>query len=157
MIRKLLADRFKLALHHDKQEMEAYVLTAAKSGTKLTKAEEQGPLPGIGFMPAPGGLSLRVQNGTVAEFAGFLQTIVLDRPVVDETGLTGRVDFLVTFTPDGSEFGGHPPRLPPAAASVEAAPSLVDALAQQAGLRMSAEKTAVDVIAVDHVEKARVD
>jgi uncharacterized protein (TIGR03435 family) len=153
MIRKLLASRFKLALHHDKREMEAYVLTAASGGAKLAAAKETGPLPGIGFRPGTGGVALGVQNGTVAEFAGFLQSIVLDRPVVDRTGVTGRFDFTVTFTPDASEFNGHAPKRPPRPATVAAAPSLTDALAQQLGLTMSAEKTAVDAIVVDRAEK----
>jgi uncharacterized protein (TIGR03435 family) len=153
MIRKLLASRFKLALHHDKREMDAYVLTTASGGAKLTAAKETGPLPGIGFRPGTGGVALGVQNGTVAEFAGFLQSIVLDRPVVDRTGVTGRFDFTVTFTPDASEFNGHAPKLPPRPATVAAAPSLTDALAQQLGLTMSAEKTAVDAIVVDRAEK----
>jgi uncharacterized protein (TIGR03435 family) len=89
------------------------------------------------------------------EFTGFLQMLVLDRPVVNHTALTGRFDFNVTFTPDDSEFNGHPPKLPQAAdgAAVESAPNLFDAMQQQAGLKLSAEKTAVDVIAIDHVEK----
>jgi uncharacterized protein (TIGR03435 family) len=153
MIRKLLAERFKLTLHHDKREMAAYVLTVGAGGPKLAAAQETGPLPGIGFKPGTGGVMLAVQNGTLTDFTGFLQTIVLDRPVVDRTGITGRFDFTVTFTPDGSEFNGHPPKQPPLPKTVEAAPSLIDALSQQLGLTMSAEKTTVDVIAVDRAEK----
>jgi hypothetical protein len=55
MIRKLLADRFKLTFHKEKRDMSAYVLTVAKGGQKLTPTEMKGPLPGIGFRPMAGG------------------------------------------------------------------------------------------------------
>jgi len=155
MIRKLLADRFKLTFHHDKRELSAYLLTVSKSGSKLKPTENPGPLPGFGFGPGTGGLTLRAMNAGLTDFAGFLQVLVLDRPVVDQTGLTGKYDFLCTFTPDESQFNGHPP-LPPQQQQTDAAnaaPSLYDAFQQQLGLKLSAEKAPVDVIVIDHVDK----
>lgn len=160
MIQKLLADRFKLTFHHEQRELSAYVLEVGKTGPKLTLNQGKGNLPGLGFRPAPDGISINVNNATMSDFTGFLQILVLDRPVVDRTGLTGKYDFKVTFTPDDSQFNGHPPRLPPApgadgAATTEtaAAPSLYEAVEEQLGLKLTAEKTGVDVIAIDHVEK----
>jgi len=171
MIRKLLADRFKLTFHKEKRDMSAYVLTVAKSGQKLTPTERKGPLPGIGFRPMTGGLMLNMINGTMADLTGFLQIIVLDRPVVDRTELKDKFDLVVKFTPDETQFHGHPPKLPgPAAAAsgsssgssgstapapdtTESFPDLFQAFQQQLGLKLDAEKTAVDVIAIDHVEK----
>jgi uncharacterized protein (TIGR03435 family) len=159
MIRKLLADRFGLKFHHDKREMSAYVLTVGKDGHKLKPTQIQGNLPGIGIRPGTGGITLNMVNATIADFTGFLQILVLDRPVVDKTGIQGRFDYQCTFTPDDSQFGGHPPSLPQdknansADTAAAAAPSLYDALPQELGLKLSAEKTAVDVIAIDHVDK----
>ena len=153
MIRKLLTDRFKLTFHHEKKEFSAFVLSVAKDGPKLTVSESKNPLPGLGFGPGKGGLGCRVNNGTMAEFTSFLQQLVLDRPVVDETGLTSRYDFNFVFTPDDSQFNGHPPQLPKAADDVEAAPSLFEAVQQKLGLKLEAKKAMVDVITIDHVEK----
>jgi uncharacterized protein (TIGR03435 family) len=152
MIRKLLAERFQLKFHHDKRDMSAFVVTAAKTGEKLKPTQLSGPLPSIGMRPATGGLTLMVRNGTIGDFTGFLQTIVLDRPVVDRTDLKGKFDFSLTFLPDETQFSGHSP-VGKLADGVEAAPSLTEALEQQIGLKLSAEKTAVDVIAIDHVDK----
>ncbi len=152
MIRKLLADRFKLTLHHEKRELSAFVLTVGKSGPKLKPTQMNGPLPGLGFRPAKGGLMMMMMNGTMGDFTSFLQTLVLDRPVVDQTGLTGKYDFSFTFTPDDSEFNGHPPKLPQQTDDAEAAPGFFDAI-QQLGLKLDAEKTPVDVLVIDHVEK----
>jgi uncharacterized protein (TIGR03435 family) len=162
MIRKLLADRFKLTFHKDQREMSAYVLTVGKEGNKLKPTQLKGPLPGIGMRPGTGGLTLSMINAKLSDFTGFLQILVLDRPVVDKTALPDRYDFQCTFTPDDSQFGGHPPQFPNQGkndgstsndAATPAAPSLYDALQQQLGLKLSAEKTSVDVIAIDHVEK----
>ncbi|HTW62033.1 MAG TPA: TIGR03435 family protein [Terracidiphilus sp.] len=159
MIRKLLADRFQLKFHHEQREMSAYVLSVARSGEKLKPTQLHGNLPGLGFRPGAGGLTLMARNATTTDVTDLLQILVLDRPVVDRTGLTGRYDIDCTFTPDDSQFGGHPP-LPPksdtastADAAADAAPSLYDAFEQQLGLKLSAEKTAVDVIVIDQVQK----
>jgi uncharacterized protein (TIGR03435 family) len=170
MIRKLLKDRFQLVFHKEKRDLSAYVLAVAKGGQKLTPTEMKGPLPGIGFRPAAGGLILSMRNGTLNDFTGFLQVLVLDRPVVNRTELTEKFDLAVKFMPDETQFHGHPPKLPTANASssgasstastttaapdtTETYPDLFQALQQQLGLKLDAEKTAVDVIAIDHVEK----
>ncbi len=152
MIRKLLAERFQLKFHDDKRELSAFVLSVGKGGEKLTPTQMSGPLPGIGIQPATGGLSLMIRNGTIRDFTGFLQTLVLDRPVVDHTDLKGKFDFKVTFLPDDTQFNGHSPT-GKLADGVEPAPSLTEALQQQLGLKLSAEKTSVAVMAIDHVEK----
>jgi uncharacterized protein (TIGR03435 family) len=73
--------------------------------------------------------------------------------VVDQTGLTGRYDLTVTFTPDDSLFDGQPLGFPKLADGVEPAPSLFEAMQQQLGLKLTAEKTQVDVLVVDRVQK----
>jgi uncharacterized protein (TIGR03435 family) len=161
MIRKLLADRFGLKFHREKREMSAYVLTVGKDGSKLKPTQIQGTLPGIGIRPGTGGITLAVINAAIPDFTGFLQILVLDRPVVDKTGLTGRYDFQCTFSPDDSQFGGHPPQIPRPGDSnasssdtaAPAAPNLYDAFQQDLGLKLSAEKTAVEVIVVDQAQK----
>lgn len=153
MMRKLLADRFKMTFHQEKRELSAYVLTVGKGGQKLTATQLNGPLPGFGMRPVAGGLTLNVINATMPDFTSFMQMLVLDRPVVDRTGITGRFDFQCKFTPDDSQFNGHPPPLPKQADGAETAPNLFEALLEQDGLKLNAEKTPVDVIAIDHVEQ----
>ena len=153
MIRKLLADRFQLKFHRDKRELSAFVLTVGKDGSKLKAAQPNGNLHGIGVQPAASGEMMFANNSPIPAFTSFLQSLVLDRPVVDQTGLTGRYDLTLTFTPDDSLFHGHPPAFPKPADGVEPAPGFFDAIQQQLGLKLTAEKTEVDVLAIDHVEK----
>ena len=153
MMKKLLADRFQLTYHTDKRYLSAYVLTVAKGGTKLARSGVNRPLPGIHYIPSPRGVTLIVQNGTLEELTTFLQLLILERPVVDQTGLTTRFDFHFTFMPAAGEFYGHLPTLPPATEATEPAPDLFSALRQQLGLELTAEDTFVDVIAIDTVAK----
>jgi len=153
MLRKLLAERFKLTFHHESRDLSAYVLTAGSNAKKLTPSTSSESLPGMSMQPGAGGLMFLMQNATLADFTEFLQWLVLDRPVVDRTGVAGRFDYTVTFTPDDSEFGGHAPKLPERTDATESAPNLFEAIQQQLGLKLAAEKTAVDVIVIDHVEK----
>ena len=153
MIRKLLADRFQLKFHHDQRELSAFVLTVAKDGPKLKAAQPNGTLHGIGIQPAKTGEMMFGSNAPIPAFTSFLQSLVLDRPVVDQTGLTGRYDLTVTFTPDDSLFNGRPPPYSKPADDVEPAPNLFEAIQQQLGLKLTAAKTQVDVLAIDHIEK----
>jgi uncharacterized protein (TIGR03435 family) len=153
MIRKLLADRFQMKFHHDKRELSAFVLTVGKDGAKLKVSQPNGNLHGIGIQPAKTGAMLFANNSPIPAFTSFLQSMMLDRPVVDQTALTGRYDLTVTFTPDDSLFNGQPLGFPKPEDGVEPAPNFFEAIQQQLGLKLTAEKTQVDVLAIDHVEK----
>jgi bla regulator protein blaR1 len=148
MVQKLLADRFGLVFHREKREISAYVITADKSGVKMTKVEtNRGNLPGFGGR----GLGVvGVQNSTMMEFAQFLQSRVLDRPVVDQTGLTDRYDFTLEWRPDVAQLGPNPPALPQ---NVEDRPDLIAAMRQQLGLKIESTKAPVEVLVIDKVTK----
>jgi uncharacterized protein (TIGR03435 family) len=154
MVQKLLADRFKLQFHRDKKELAVYVITVASGGPKLTKTSA-GPndLPGFGFR-ALGDLTVR--NLTMADFATWMQNGVMDRPVVDQTGLTDRYDFHLLWTPDESQFAQFRSVgavVPPPTDDAKAPPSLYTAIQEQLGLKMEATKAPDDVIVIDHVER----
>ena len=151
MVQKLLADRFKLTFHRDKKELSVFAITVAKTGSKLTPSTgDPKGLPGLGFQ----GLGrMFAQNANISDFAGLMQSTVLDRPVVDQTGLEGRYDFQLKWTPDDSQFPGLKGQLPPPPEGADAPPDLFTALQQQLGLKMEATKAEIGVIVIDHVEK----
>jgi len=152
MLQKLLAERFKLTFHHEKKELSVYVLSVAKMGNKMTKSEgDPNGLPGLFFRGKLGDLGVR--NATMADFTGLMQSAVLDRPVVDQTGITGRWDFTLVWTPDDSQFAGMGAKIPPPTDAANAPPNLYTALQEQIGLKLEATKTAADVLVIDKVEK----
>ena len=155
MVQKLLAERFRLALRREKKELPVYFLSVDKSGLKnVTASESTSPFPsGLEFIPSADGLTLPARNTAMAQFAQMLQQVVLDRPVIDKTGLAGRFDFEFTFTPDESQFNGHPPRLPPPTNTTHSSPGLFDAIQRQLGLKLTPDTAPVDVLVIDHVEK----
>jgi uncharacterized protein (TIGR03435 family) len=151
MVQKLLADRFKLAFHRDKKELPVYALVVGKAGSKLTKsAGDPNGLPGMFFTKIG---SLQNRNANMTDFAGVMQTAVLDRPVVDQTGISGRYDFTLTWTPDESQFGGLGVKVPPPTDDASAPPGLFTAIQEQLGLKFESTKAAVEVFVVDRAEK----
>ena len=85
----------------------------------------------------------------MAEFASMMQRAVLDRTVVDKTGLSGRYDFDLEWAPDETQFGGHEPRETAEATK----PGLFGAIQQQLGLRLVAAKGPVEVLVIDRVDR----
>jgi uncharacterized protein (TIGR03435 family) len=139
MVQVLLADRFRLQLHREMKETARYVLMTGRNGIKMKPAGD-----------ASGGA--RGTNGritgkrTMAQLADLLSA-VLDRPVVDQTGLSGPYDFTLEWLP---ELGQTTPNtLPPS----PSASSIFTALQEQLGLRLESQKGNVEMIVIDHAEK----
>jgi uncharacterized protein (TIGR03435 family) len=150
MMRKLLADRFQFRFHTEHKALPVYVLSVAKGGPKhLTKSAGADNGFSIPIGGARGGLKISVFNGTMTNFAVFGLHGVMDRPVLDKTGLTDRYDFSMTWLPDDSQFGGKM-ELP---AMKNPQPDIYTALREQLGLKLEPTKTAVDVMVVDHAER----
>jgi uncharacterized protein (TIGR03435 family) len=78
----------------------------------------------------------------------------MDKPVVDQSGLTEKYDFILKFTPDPgmmAGFGGPPPAA--ATDNPDAPPDIFGAFEQQLGLKLSSAKAPADVLVIDRVEK----
>jgi uncharacterized protein (TIGR03435 family) len=153
MIQKLLADRFQLKFHLEKRDLPVYAITIAKTGAKLiTSQDDPKGIPGWGFGRSPSGTTITFRNAPLSQVTAVLQNS-MDKPVVDQSGLSGRYDFTVTFTPDPAQaalIGGPPPS---AADNPDAAPNLFTAFQQQLGLKLESTKAPVDVMVIDKVEK----
>jgi uncharacterized protein (TIGR03435 family) len=150
MLRALLQERFGLSFHREKKEYSIYAVEVVKGGPKLTPRASADVPPTVGpGVVYPQKIVLPGRNATVGELASLLQRAILDRPVVDETGLTGRYDFDLEWAPDESQFGGDVPK------ASETAPALplFAAIQQQMGLRLDPKRGMVDELVVDAVKK----
>jgi uncharacterized protein (TIGR03435 family) len=128
-----------------------YALEVAKNGPKLKEsaARSDDPAvvgPGVVY---PQRIVLPGRNATMGNFVSLLQRAILDRPVVDKTGLSGRYDFDLEWAPDETQFGGD---VPPASAAATS-PPLFEAIQQELGLRLEATKGPVDALVVDTAER----
>jgi uncharacterized protein (TIGR03435 family) len=155
MMQGLLADRFALKFHHEQRELSVYSIQVATGGPKM-KETTAGPNDPQGFGLRGFG-DLVVRNMTMKEFASWMQSGIMDKPVIDQTGLTASYDFNLKWTPDDSQFvqfrGTNGPIQPPAGDNPNAPPSLYTALQEQLGLKFTATKAMDDVIVIDHIEK----
>ncbi len=203
MMRTLLAERFKLTIHREKKELPAYALVVAKGGIKMKEfveapsddaAARGGPdaIPsppkmgpdGSFKMPAGGRGGMMMMNGMgrmqaqgvpIQNLTDFLSR-TLDRPVLDETGLTAKYDISLNWTPEPGEGpmgmkmamapreGGAPPAGgggggPEAHPDIPvvSGPPLPIALQQQLGLKLEPKKLPLEMVVVDHIEKVPTD
>jgi bla regulator protein BlaR1 len=139
MLRNLLENRFKLALHHEPKVVPVYKLVIAKGGPRLRESAADGE-------PA-GALSLNgfvCQNLEMARFASML-SVRMDRPVVDMTGLQGSYDFALK--------SNLPTEAEKAALSEWFSAAIFTDIQRQLGLQLQADKAPVDYLVVDRVEQ----
>jgi uncharacterized protein (TIGR03435 family) len=168
MMRSLLADRFKLAVHEEDRQVAVAALVVAKGG-KLgpqiqphpsgspcptdpdpfgTNSDARFPLPCGGLVQmssAPGRLRFGARNVTMDFIANQLSAYAgLGRPLVDRTGLSGAFDFNLEWTP--ATHG-------PDEQVDEAGPTFGEALGDQLGLKLESQKGSLSVLVIDHVER----
>jgi uncharacterized protein (TIGR03435 family) len=149
MLRALLAERFGLRLHSETQQVDGYSLMASKGRSPMKLADAATP----SRIRTVGGGSLTAVATPMPRLAQMLTT-VFGTPVVDDTGLDGRYDFTLEWTPAPSEsspFGPIPPdvRQRLEASSDPLGPSIFTALEEQLGLRLQPRKISTDVIVID--------
>ena len=152
MLKNLLQSRFDLSCHTEKREMSVYAISIGKkgpTGIKMVKNTTSGLR-----MGSQGLGRVSFQGATMGALATQLQLRVLDRPVIDRTGLEGRYDFTLDWRPDEFQFPFAPAaRRAEAAASADALPDLFTAFQEQLGLKLEATKAPVTVLVIDKVSK----
>ncbi len=152
MIQQLLAERFKLEVHRGTLELKTYTLLVEKGPSKLKPGVLEPNLPEnipqtrINVMRAG---YLAGHNSTIAQLARVLsvQPDIGGRTVVDKTGLSGKYDFTLKWTPDSVADVR-----PPGTETSEEFPPLFTAIREQLGLRLESAIAPVDVVTVDRAE-----
>lgn len=153
LMQSLLADRFALQVHHVVRELPAYALVVAKGGFKLKDADLDHPtvagLKGRDGISGPGSMTMGLGtfSGQAVELSNLAANLQgwVHRQIIDRTGLKGKYDVSLKWTPDEMQGSGADAAAPPG-------PSLMTALEEQLGLRLEAIKFATDTIVVDHVQ-----
>ena len=169
MLQNLLRERFNLSFHRESRTFPVYALTLGKNGAKLkesSKAAEPPPpagtviggaddkgfpsLPpgysGVVARPANGRLYMTGQRVSLAKLTPSLENRMggVDRPIVDETGLTGEYDFKLEFEwrrPGAVDTASDP------------APSVFSALEKELGLKLEEKRLPFDVLVIDRLDK----
>lgn len=166
LLRALLRDRFKLAIHNETREMSTFALVLARGdgtlGPQLTRSAFDCAqyLAGPHALPEPGSTpncATRIGPGALAGNAIRMSQLatglapLVNRITTDRTGLTGGFDVELKWAPEqppadiaGTAVSGSAP---------DAGPSIFSALQEQLGLKLISEKGPVDVLVVDHLEE----
>lgn len=137
LIESLLADRFHLKYHREMRELAVLALVVARNGPKL-KAQAEGEASAMNTKGGPGTSQLTGTAVSMDLLAGYVGNR-LGRIVLDKTGLSGGYDFTLEWTPDQ--------------APDSSAPSLVTALREQLGLRLESQKSPVQVLVIDSIDR----
>jgi uncharacterized protein (TIGR03435 family) len=167
MLRSLLADRFGLVLHTESRDVPVYLLRVARSDRKLGPNLRESSTDctgrpsamagnrvqcGILVSQAPTGASLRGGGTTIAEFARLLGDF-LDRPLIDDTGLTGKFDLDLEFSALKSALPGE--RVPGGlgAGNPDEIPAVFTAIQEQLGLKLEAQRRVTEIYVVDRARQ----
>ena len=172
MLRALLAERFKLAVHRETRDLPIYALVMARKDGRLgprlrpsnvdcSAAPGDGPTPSPaagefvaepckGLRNVPGKATGRAV--TISTLARLMSSWVDDhRPVEDRTGLAGNFDIDLDWTPD-RPLPAPPAGAPALPASDSNGAGLFTALQEQLGLKVESTKNSIDILVVDHAE-----
>ena len=162
MLQPMLEERFKLVVHKETKQLPVYDLVVAKGGSKLKEAT-----PGDTYangIKGPDGVArggmMRVGPGQLAAQGVPISSMVnmlsqqLHHTVIDKTGLTGKYDLELNWTPDpgsepmfkGADSSQHDP------APDSSGPSIFTAIQEQLGLKLQSAKGPVETLVIDHVE-----
>lgn len=160
VLRALLTDYFKVAVHQEARNLSAYELTVDEGGSKLQEVKQMGM-----FHLGPGEL---VSQGVPIELLANQLSGDLHRPVVDQTGLKGLYAFNLRWAQDPNERrkvimrdvamkDGHPeestPPPPVIVPDQQSLPPLLTAIQEQLGLKLEPKTEPVPVLVVDHAEQ----
>lgn len=170
MFRTLLADRFKLNVHTDARDTPIFALVPARADGRLgpqlrastvidcdaaRAAQARGAAIAAGDgRPICGG---RARAGVITAGAVSMEELarnmsrLVGRVIVDRTGLQGRYDFDLKFTPEGELSATAADRGP------DAIPSLYVALEEQLGLKLEPQRAPVNVVVVDSIQRPTED
>jgi uncharacterized protein (TIGR03435 family) len=144
MLQAAMSERLHLAVHHELKEMSLYDLVVAKGGVKMALyPSPERNAPGsdalIGFPAIRGTVTM----GQLAE----AMTGLVQRQVIDKTGLTGRYNMTLSFAPETAAE-----RI-----SESGPPDVFTAVQEQLGLRLVSRKDKIAVVVVDHIERMPTD
>lgn len=146
MLRALLADRFQLRIHFVTRTFPAYDLVTTKAAPKFTETppgQVRTALWGPTCLLKAGGLDHNLMVGcTLTDLARSLN-YPTGRTVIDKTGISGRYDFDLHWTPDNT----------PADSPLAGGPSIFTAVQEQLGLKLEPSTTALDVLIIDSAQK----
>lgn len=143
MLQTLLADRFKLTTHRETRERAVYLLTAAQNGPKFHTADDTGTESAF----VDGGIAFRKMS--MAALADYLAGLtVIDRPVLDRTGLKGNFNFTLRLFEERAGMSGFDRKF-----AMRDAEHVFTDLQEELGLKLEPSRAPVEILVINSVER----
>jgi uncharacterized protein (TIGR03435 family) len=139
MLQTLLADRFKLKVHHESKSVSGYALVVARGGLKVK------PVEGEGSSMNTNNTKLTATHVDPQRMARYVSGL-LGQPVVDETGVKDSFSFVL-------EYADPRPGREERSETGATLPTIFTALNETLGLKLEPRKVPIDVVIVDHAER----
>lgn len=154
MMQTMLAARFGLVVHQDSKEVSGYALITTKNGPKLHAPGNEEPGMMLGRSRATGQRTLTATSQPMANLASILSDI-MGRPVEDRTGIEGKFDFSMSWTPDAVDggTGATGGKVLPPPENNEPGPTVFTALQETLGVKLETAKVKVPVVVIEKAEK----
>jgi uncharacterized protein (TIGR03435 family) len=151
MLQALLGERFGMKAHRETRDLPSYVLTVGKGRPKLKISEAPDPPPEPRTTsPTPGITKLTCMKCPISKLIEMLGN-PLDRPIYDQTRLTGNYDFMLTWQPEYRVAPGMAGPPPPGFSDTVSI--LTVAVQEQLGLKLELKKVPVEVVVIDRIER----
>jgi len=148
MMQALLAERFKIELHHQTKELAGYLLVVAKGGPKFHESTDDGE---TSIQPNQKTMTVTVHSAPISQLTEMLSR-VFSAPVVDMTGLKGKYDVTLSLAKYLADFQPSPGGAPPDPLSI-----ITIGLQEELGLKLESKKLSLDLVVIDHAEKVPVE
>jgi len=145
MLAALLVQRLHLQTHIEQKTLPVYELVVAKNGPKLEVSKRALDAVGVGDLEV-NDTAMKASAVSIQDFAANI-SFRLDRTVIDKTGLTGRYDFRLQWTPDNVANSGADN------GAADAPPMIFTAIEEQMGLKLQPGKGPVPTLVIDHLEQ----
>ena len=161
MLQGLLADRFKMVVHHETSPQKVYALVVSSHGLKIHKSDNP---------PDDATLTISVRTGKdgfhlndrlpdappsapygikISKLVKYLNNGYMDRLMLDETGLEGYYDINI-FIPPEIGVRTEPDATTSATPNAQA---YFDALDAQLGLKVETQTAPIDMLVIDRLER----
>jgi uncharacterized protein (TIGR03435 family) len=148
MLQALLADRFNLTVHNETKDVPAFDLVVVSRGPKNMKKESDSEPPTLAWQ---GRAHLAAHALPFTDLANPILTGRMGSPVADKTGLIGKYDFTLDWSPETANGAGRESDNTPA--PMPSGPSIFTALQEQLGLKLKPTKVPMESIVIDHIER----
>jgi uncharacterized protein (TIGR03435 family) len=179
MLESLLEERFQMKSHRETRELPVYALIVGKGGLKVKELPTDPPNGAnepvaVSAAGAQSGVTVNLGKGSYFSIAGnkieakkvttatFADTLArfVDRPILDQTGLTGTYDFALDVSPEDymamivrSALSAGVQLPPQAMRALEASGDTFFSAIEKLGLKLEPRKGPVEILVIDHMER----